>query len=80
MIVITIDMWPHGCPQRAYRLGRIEIANDGTGTQTTGNYAARFTGKKNRSLEGRNCGIVGFPRRSKTVFHLLRRVLERAGY
>lgn len=82
MIVIKILIWPHGDASKERSLGTVAIINDGTGTHHCGNYTVKVWGRgpRPRFLKGRKCGIVGFPRRSLTVFHLLRRVLTAAGY
>jgi len=57
-------------------LGRITIANDGTGTKSRGNYKYRIRGKDDRAIaEGR---IEGFPRTRRLAVDLLARVLADA--
>lgn len=38
MLVVKIELWPRGLESRAKELVRVYIANDGTGTETHGNY------------------------------------------
>ena len=38
MVVVKIEMWPHGDESKAYGLGVVHIANDGTGDTGKGNY------------------------------------------
>jgi hypothetical protein len=38
MLVVKIEMWPHGRQEAAYEIGRTYIANDGTGDPGRGNY------------------------------------------
>lgn len=74
MIVVTIDLWPHGDATRARRLGRGYIWNDGTGTATRGNYGGRFHGRS-RVLEG-VLHVTNFPRKRLDVWDLLWRALS----
>lgn len=38
MLRCTIEIIPHGIDELARKIGIVEIGNDGTGTQQTGNY------------------------------------------
>jgi len=38
MIVVKIELWPKGVPGSAIEIGRMYIANDGTGSENVGNY------------------------------------------
>lgn len=38
MIVVKIELWPRGLRHKARELGRVVIANEGTGTDERGNY------------------------------------------
>jgi len=42
MLVVTIEMWPHGDSARARTLERLLIVNDGTGDLVLGNYVVCF--------------------------------------
>lgn len=79
MIVINVELWPRGDSGRRKDLGTIYIANDGTGELNSGNYKARFLGAGGRKLK-RSAEVRAFPRQSKGAFHLLRLVLQKAGY
>lgn len=68
MIRVTVELVPFGIGTPRV-IGRAEIANDGTGTPTVGNYKARFFGKSNRLL--REVHFEGFPRKKKNAWHLL---------
>lgn len=80
MIVVRVELWPKGDEAKARPLGMVFVANDGTSrVRARGSYDVRAWGKKNRPL--RRAGRVeNFPRRSRTVFDLLRRALGALGY
>ena len=42
MIVVKVELWPHGDESHARSLGFAEIANDGSGDLQTGNYEVRL--------------------------------------
>ncbi len=81
MVVVKIEMWPHGDESKAYPLGQINIANDDTGTESSGNYkaellhAGRYWGKPGAYRTGQ---IKGFPR-ALSPYHLIARVLGACG-
>lgn len=79
MIVVHVDLWPQGSEAHAVRLGTVEIYNDLTGEAGRGNYVVRAWGRKNRPLQ-RFATVTGFPRRSQSALHLLRRALTALGY
>lgn len=67
MVVVRIEMWPHGDESKAYPLGAVFIANDGTGDASLGNYdvtavhAGAYFGKRKEPYKtGR---VVGFLRK-----------------
>jgi hypothetical protein len=74
MIVITIELVPRGFAKNAQRKGRMIIANDGTGTKTTGNYTV-ITENAIGSVvfQGR---VRGFPRTKHGVWRLLKTVMD----
>ncbi|HEX9391511.1 MAG TPA: hypothetical protein VF928_09390 [Usitatibacteraceae bacterium] len=75
MIRVTIQMLPGGDESKARNLGTIEIANDGTGTISRGNYMARFM-KFGRPKSIWKTGLVrDFPRQSRGPYDLLLRAL-----
>ena len=42
MLVVKIEIWPFGQESKKRELGRMSIANDGTGGVQTGNYNAKI--------------------------------------
>lgn len=54
-------------------LGRIEICNDGTGTNDVGNYTAKLFAEY---CDGRTGHVKGFRRRKQSVWTLIGRFLK----
>lgn len=79
MLVIRIELWPHGDRARARELGRVEIANTGTGSPTVGNYVVQLF--KSAAQGARRPGVwkrgrvEGFPRKRLGAYDLLFRAL-----
>lgn len=78
MLVIPIELWPFGIEPEKRTLGRLEIANDGTGTRTRGSYNVRVYGAHGRVI--REARVEDWPRQAKPVQALLLAALEAAGY
>lgn len=75
MIRITIELWPKGDEQRKRHLGTIDIANDGAGTATSGNYVARLSRRGAPLSTWKTTKVKGFPRKRLGAYDLLFRVL-----
>lgn len=79
MLVIKIELWPHGQEDQAQTLGLARIFNDGTGTRTIGNYVfemfrrnAKFPTGDSRPQTVLKRGVVrGFPRLRESCWKLL---------
>lgn len=82
MIVIRMEMWPGGSPERKYLLGSAIIANDGTGTQTVGHYRVRIgrrgvdTPLKPFTKPWKTGVVTNFPRMRLGAWDLLYRALK----
>lgn len=76
MIVIKIELWPAGNKDRKQLLGVAVIANDGTGSDSIGNYKYQIFGRNNRPLRAGR--ITSFPRNILLGWDLLTRVLKQA--
>jgi hypothetical protein len=74
MIRVTVELVPHGREEHKRVLGRMVIANDGSGSPTAGNYEAAATGKAPRVWK--NATVRGFPRKRLLAWDLLYRVLH----
>ena len=80
MVVIKIEMWPHGREEDRYTLGVAKIINDGEGTTELGDYnvelghAGRFFGKSGVWKRGR---VVGH-QRELSPYHLVFKAIKAA--
>lgn len=81
MIRVTVELIPHGVEARKRTLAVGEIANDGSGTYSSGNYTAWFGRvKTGKARNGRQGEVKDFPRQAKNVWHLLAHCLRAAKY
>ncbi len=85
MIVVKIELWPLGSEERRREIGRMYIANDGSGTQVRGNYKAVVCrrGTTENPLRGRvravrEGHVENYPRKSANVWKLIMRCLRSA--
>lgn len=78
MVVVKIELWPHGDESKARPLGVMHIINDGTGTVEAGNYdvelkhAGNYFGKPGNWRTGRVVGYI----RSLSPYHLVAMALR----
>ena len=77
MIVITIELWPGGKEELKKPLGTMKIINDGTGTQSRGNYKVLLSTWNSPNRKWREGKITGFPRKSKGPYDLIYRGLRK---
>lgn len=81
MLVIKVELWPHGDESLKEDFGTIKIINDGTGDVQTGNYTveASHTGTY-RSRKGiwKRGAVKGFSRRL-SPYRLICRALRAIG-
>jgi len=85
MIVVKLEMWPHGREDKKYEIGRTYIYNAG-GSHERGDYEARVCRKGNydyeledlRSGKGftRKGSVTDYPRLSHNVWRLIIRALR----
>ncbi len=81
MVVIKLEIWPGGDESKARPLGRIDIANDNTGTEESGNYkarlyhAGRFWGRPGFWKFG---SVQGYRRLVQSPYHLVLMALKSA--
>jgi hypothetical protein len=88
VIVVRIEMWPHGDRLRARELGRMYLANDGTGSAERGNYDVAVCRKGTNSVprpispngpDATRAGRVeSYPRQAYNVWRLIARALRSA--
>jgi hypothetical protein len=75
MVVVTVELWPGGDKSKRSGLGVAEIANDGQGTETTGNYQVRLMKWGEGRRTWRTGRFQGFPRLRLGPWDLLLRAL-----
>ena len=90
MIVVRIEMWPRDPRKGAYEIGRIYLANDGTGSASHGSYKVAVCKRGSTDAprevfpEGLQIGpravrtgrVEGFARHSYSVWRLVLRALR----
>lgn len=79
MIRVTVELLPKGDATRARVLGRMEIANDGTGNGEEGNYQATLHAEYTPAT-GRKLRVLGFKRRRQSVWTLVGIILKNLGH
>ena len=81
MLVVRIELWPHGDRQRSKTLAVMTISNDGTGTTDFGNYLVALGHVTDTPEHLRRGGcykvgkVIGFMR-SLSPYHLVLRALK----
>lgn len=78
MIVVEVKLVSAIDESRSRHLGTIHIANDGTGSVTKGNYTASFLGANGGY--GKVGRVENYPRKAVSIWNLIRRACEAAGY
>ena len=84
MIIITVQLFS-ARDKSMTELGRMMIANDGTGSEALGNYNVQtFRGRGmdalNKMIGQRHAKVSGFPRKSTHVWNLVARALKAMRY
>lgn len=74
MLVVRIEIWPHGDQSRRKTLATGKIANTGTGTLTRGNYRVTLLDAAGRPW--RAGSVENFPRKRLLAWDLLYRALK----
>ena len=77
MIVIRIELWPHGDMSKARILGTGIIANTGQGTNEVGQYKAFFDSMGPSGPQHREARIGRFKRQEKDSWELLYLALKK---
>ena len=76
MLVIKIELWPGGYEREAKEIGRAYLWNDGTGTETVGNYKGKILRKGSQTKVWREGRVLNFPRKRLKAWDLLKRFLN----
>ena len=78
MIRVTVELIPGGWEDSPGRneIGRMEIANDGTGDEKTGNYDIDLFRRGSSTAIQRVGYVDNYPRKSASIWKLVKRALE----
>jgi hypothetical protein len=78
MLVVKIELWPHGDESRARELGRMLISNRGDhpNRPKRGNYRVRLLRRGSKTAVTREATVEDYPRQSYPVWTLVKRALE----
>lgn len=69
MIIIKVELWPHGDEERKEEIASAKLWNDGSGDNEIGNYEYTLYGKKKTEIQG---GFLkGFKRLDGHVWDLI---------
>jgi hypothetical protein len=79
MLVIKVELWPHGFEPGKKELALMHIWNDGLGSHTLGNYGGR-TFRKGTDKVTRTGKVKDYPRLSLHVWNLVARMLTAMDY
>jgi len=74
MVVVTIEMWPKGKKEKAYKMAEAVLTNDGKGTESIGHYDCIILDKRGRKVK--RTRVEGFPRKRTSVWVLLLRMIQ----
>jgi hypothetical protein len=76
MLVLRLELWPHGDPTKAQTLGILHVINDGTGDVKKGNYNIRAWGKRLNGKPWKTGHINNWPRLRYHGWHLIKECLN----
>lgn len=79
MIVIKIELVSAIHPSRSREIGRMEIGNDGAGTEERGDYVVRLMRRGTIDRVQKTAAVKNFPRISTPVWSLVARALANLG-
>lgn len=85
MIVITVDLVSAVSDDRSRQLGRMIIANDGTGSETLRNYSVRTLRGRSKFALSQNIvqragKVIAHPAARLHIWHLVSKALQSVGY
>lgn len=81
MLMIRVELWPHGEHQLARTLATLRIWNDGTGTADVGNYKFNcHIAPSSWGPEEMREGAVTKHDRKLSVWTLIGKAIRKAGY
>lgn len=77
MLVIRVELWPHGREEDRELLGIATVSNDGTGDKHTGNYTVALSKWEPHADQlWKSDYVKGFPRLKRGPWDLLYRALR----
>jgi hypothetical protein len=76
MIVVNVELKSAIHPSRDTMLGRVEIANDGTGSRTVGNYDVRVYDRRGRLTK--KTRVENWRRLDKSALRLIAKCIAKA--
>lgn len=84
MIVVSVQLHS-AITGEVTELARVRICNDGSGSETHGNYTgSSFRGRDKAALDravvSRSAGLKNYPRQAQHVWNLVARMLGAMGY
>lgn len=90
MLVIKVELWSHGFKEHAQTLARMDIINDGTGSNDIGNYVVQLWRKGSKSIDDgiiysneedkrivNRSTVKGHKRQTYGVWHLVMKALNK---
>ncbi len=85
MIVVRVELHHASQPGKVTELARMEICNDGTGTDRRCHYFGRsLVGRSTEALDRRQVSksarVSNWPRHDLHIWNLVRRMLDAMGY
>jgi hypothetical protein len=78
MIKVTVELHKGGQGGEVVPLGVVIIGNDGTGTETRGNYVTRQLSKMGHTV--RAGSVVNHARKAESIWRLVRKAIESLGH
>lgn len=79
MITITVEL-RSAITGKVTTLAKMDIHNDGSGTENIGNYGGRILRKPKFNTITREGYVQNHPRKTKTVWHLICKMLNNMEY
>jgi len=76
MIEVNVTLYPHGDRNNPKQIAKMEIINDGTGTDTKGNYVSNIYLLRKGIWTA--VFVQGFPRKRRNVWYLVKWILNEA--
>lgn len=79
MIVVKVELYS-AITGQITEIGRMHISNDGTGTNSKGNYQVEQMRKNSKNVVVRRAQVFDHPRLSKSIWILIFKALVKLGY